>query len=138
VPLGTLPFIKEGQGAYLFHFWGDVYGLWLSALLEQHYGYQTTEGAVAKYWNEFCLHLNFHLLSLPPWDSFLAKQALKTISPNLLPLLELGRFHELLPAKLSEKTLLEHVNIAQFEALYKKVSLLNAPTSLAQNLIDFL
>ncbi len=134
---GELPYLHELRGALLFHFWGDVYGLWLAALLDAHAAKNDeadAEGEAPNPVNEFCIHLPAQTAALPPWDETLAVQTLHDLTPVVAPYLELGRFHELLPPALAARAVLEHVHLERFAALYQSATLLPAQPELRARL----
>lgn len=79
--VGEMPFLNDPHGLRLFHFWGDVYGAWLAAILQKYYMQNPTyedEPFVFSY-DAYTLRLPFPLQALPPWDGSLALDVLKTL-----------------------------------------------------------
>jgi ATP-dependent Lhr-like helicase len=107
--------VPLAEGTWLFHFWGDVYGSLLAEMLDAHFG----EGAGVMAVNEFCLYLPGPLSALPGWDAGLAQRALYRLLPRVEPLLELGRFHSLLPDYIARETVLDRLDLPGFERLYR-------------------
>ncbi len=108
--------VPLAEGTWLFHFWGDVYGSLLAEMLDAHFG---GEGGAVMAVNEFCLYLPGPLPALPGWDAGLAQRALYRLLPRVEPLLELGRFHSLLPAAIARETVLDRLDLPAFERLYR-------------------
>ncbi len=106
------------QGAWLFHFWGDLYGTLLAAMLQAHFQ-REDETALVQPYNAHCLRLPAALTHLPAWDAALAQMQLQRLLPRVEPLLELGRFHALLPPALAERTVIALCDLPRFENLYR-------------------
>lgn len=124
---GQMAVVHDETGALLFHFWGDLYGALLAAMLQA--GWDEEDGAVARL-NEHCLRLPAGLAHLPPWNDALAQHAARRLMPQLLPWLELGRFHSLLPPDLAYQAALAQCNLARFQQLYCTASVTSPPASL--------
>ncbi len=124
---GQMAVVHDETGALLFHFWGDLYGALLAAMLQA--GLDEEDGAVARL-NEHCLHLPAGLAHLPPWNDALARDAARRLMPQLLPFLELGRFHSLLPPDLAYQAALAQCNLARFQQLYCAASVTSPPAGL--------
>ena len=116
----TLLAVPLTEGTWLFHFWGDVYGSLLAEMLDGHFDRSRVgdDGAVTTV-NEFCLFLPGPLPALPGWDASLARRALYRLLPRVEPLLELGRFHSLLPAAIARQTVIDRLDMPAFERLYR-------------------
>ena len=134
---GEIPLLAEGSGLWLFHFWGDIYGKLLAALLSAQVEGVPTEadpdGAAAdteeqriSVWNELCLLLPFSLDTLPPWDTHLAHSVARTIRAQLEPHLELGRFQPLLPPDVALRSALDQIDLTRFGVLYNSATLVHA------------
>ncbi len=124
---GQMAVVHDETGALLFHFWGDLYGALLAAMLQA--GLDEEDGAVARL-NEHCLRLPAGLAHLPPWNDALARDAARRLMPQLLPFLELGRFHSLLPPDLAYQAALAQCNLARFQQLYCAASVTSPPAGL--------
>jgi hypothetical protein len=134
---GQMPYIPEPDGRWLFHFWGDLYGELLAAVLQAHFPAGEAEPRV-RVWNEYCLHLPISLDKLPGWDEVVAEQELQLLGDRVVPFLELGRFQELLHPKVASQALLEQCDILRFQSLYQKAKLLLPPTGHRERLLNLL
>lgn len=132
---GEMALVHDETGALLFHFWGDLYGALLAGLLQAELDEE--DAAVARR-NEHCLRLPAGLVTLPPWNDALAHDAARRLMPHLLPYLELGRFHSLLPPDLAYLAALAQVDLARLEALYRSMTLLSPPAGLRLRLLSLL
>ena len=127
--------VPLAEGTWLFHFWGDVYGSLLAEMLDAHFG---GEGALVMTVNEFCLYLPGPLPALPGWDAGLAQRALYRLLPRVEPLLELGRFHSLLPPAIARQAVLDRIDSPRFEQLYRAARLVIPPSGLRVRLEELL
>ncbi|MEX2501466.1 MAG: helicase-related protein, partial [Trueperaceae bacterium] len=121
---GRLYLLEDADRYWLFHFWGDVYGALLAALLP--------DGAGAH--SELCLSLSEALDALPPWDPGLATAAAHELLPRLEPHLRLGRFQSLLPPDVATRSALQQLDLPRFEALYRAARVVAAPPPLSARL----
>ncbi|MCL4868247.1 MAG: hypothetical protein KJ063_04700 [Anaerolineae bacterium] len=103
LPAGLIPILPEEDGTWLFHFWGDIYGELLAAILQAHYPAEGWQPRLRP-WNEVVLHLPFHLETLPPWDARLAHRELGLLAKRIGAKMDCGRFHSLLPPDLAVGT----------------------------------
>ncbi|MEZ4861599.1 MAG: hypothetical protein R3C14_09840 [Caldilineaceae bacterium] len=126
--------VPAENGAWLFHFWGDLYGTLLAGLLQQHWQ-DDDETAIVSAQNELCLHLPASLVRLPTWNQAVVEGQLHALLPRLEALLELGRFHRLLPVTLAERALIAQCDLPRFHALYAEATLLLAPADLRAQLL---
>lgn len=133
--LGQMAVVHDETGTLLFHFWGDLYGALLAAMLQAEL---TEEDGVVARLNEYCLHLPASLLDLPPWDNALAQAAGRQLMPQLLSFLELGRFHSLLPPDLAYLAALAQIDLPRLEVLYRAATLLSPPAGLRLRLFSLL
>ena len=117
---GQMAILPQEPGLWLFHFWGTVWGLLLTAVLQAH-------GFSAEAVNENCLYLKQPLIQLPPWDDKTGEQAVRNTAVSLTNRLEMGRFHALLPADLAQTAVLRQVNLPVFAQLYQAATLVNDP-----------
>ncbi len=108
--------VPLAEGMWLFHFWGDLYGALLAEMLD---GYFDGEGGSVLAVNEFCLYLPGPLSSLPAWDAGLPQRALHRLLPRVEPLLELGRFHSLLPPAIARQAVIDRIDLPAFKQLYQ-------------------
>lgn len=129
---GQLGYVLESEltganhtGMWLFHFWGDVYGFWLAAMLKQFYPTRDVAEDITPV-HEHALYLPFRLDALPPWDGGVARTAARLIASELVPLLEMGRFHHLLPPSIRFETMLALCEPMQFEVLYRQAELITS------------
>ncbi|MEX2534436.1 MAG: DEAD/DEAH box helicase [Trueperaceae bacterium] len=139
---GQLQLLADGQHLWLFHFWGDVYGHLLVALLRKHLAedsdaYDTPDDSIRpqpRTWNELCLLLPFPLDALPPWDSHLAYTEGRALLPRLQRYLGLGRFQPLLPPDVATRSALDQIDLPRLEALYRAATVVTAPAGLREEL----
>ncbi|MBE2233861.1 MAG: hypothetical protein IAE85_10240, partial [Anaerolinea sp.] len=134
-PPGQLPLVHDEQGALLFHFWGDLYGALLAALLQADLD---EDGPVIGRPNEHCLRLPAGLPGLPPWNEALLRQEARRLMPQLQPSLELGRFHSLLPPDLAYQASLAQLDLARFQQLYRAATVFSPPARLRLRLLSLL
>jgi ATP-dependent helicase Lhr and Lhr-like helicase len=134
---GEMALVHAEQGALLYHFWGDLYGALLAAMLQAELAPDEEEGIVARL-NEHCLRLPAGLLSLPAWDEALAHSETRRLMPQILPFLELGRFHSLLPPDLAYLAALAQCDLPRLEALYRSATLVSPPAGLRLRLLALL
>ena len=133
---GHLYLLEGADRLWLFHFWGDVYGALLSALLRAQFrddaAAAVRRGAGA--WNELCLRLPEALAALPPWEARLTAAEAHELLPRLQPYLRLGRFQPLLPPTVATRSALEQLDLPRFEALYRAARVVDAPAALRDRL----
>jgi hypothetical protein len=132
---GQMALVQDDRGALLFHFWGDLYGALLAALLQ---GGLDDDGPAISRPNEHCLRLPAGLTSLPPWDATLVRREVRRLMPQVQPTLELGRFHSLLPPDLAYQAALAQCNLARFEQLYCAAEVTSPPSGLRLRLLALL
>ena len=125
---GETPLVEDAYGLRLFHFWGDVYGAWLAAILQAHWAQHHVheDEPFAFSYDAYTLRLPYSISALPPWDSALALDTLKTLAPRLEPYLELGRFQSLLSPEVALGGIVGACDVTRFEALYRAAKLLNS------------
>lgn len=133
---GEIALVHDEQDALLFHFWGDLYGALLAAMLQTELD-EEDDGIVARL-NEHCMRLPAGLANLPPWDDALAHDAARRLMPQLLPYLELGRFHSLLPPDLAYLAALVQIDLPRLEALHRAATLASPPAGLRLRLLSLL
>ncbi len=128
---GEMPLLNDPHGLRLFHFWGDVYGAWLAAILQEYCMQNPTreDEPFAFSYDAYTLRLPFPLQALPPWDGSLALDVLKTLVAELEPYLELGRFQTLLPPEVAPTGMIGVCDVVRFEALYRAAALVNPVSS---------
>ncbi len=73
---GQLALVHDEQGVLLFHFWGDLYGALLGAMLQAELASEDEAVVIARP-NEYCLRLPASLTGLPAWDEDLARRQLR-------------------------------------------------------------
>lgn len=115
---GQLPLLIAEDGIWLFHFWGDVYGELLTAVLHHHYPPADDQPSFSP-WNEICLRLPFSLTQLPAWDEAIVEQVVVQNSERLAQMVEIGRFHPLLPPALATQTILHLCQLPQLASLWQ-------------------
>jgi hypothetical protein len=129
--------VNTEPGNWLFHFWGDLYGELLAALLQPHFvqpGLPEDELPLVRRLPH-ALRLPGALTQLPPWNEALARRALLRLLPRLEARLELGRFHELLHPALAERSVLDQCNLPRFAQLYRQATLIPAEAALRTRLL---
>ena len=131
----TILAVPLAEGTWLFHFWGDIYGTLLAEMLAPHFGAQ---GGLVMPVNEFCLFLPGPLAALPGWEEGVAQRALYRLLPRLEELLELGRFHNLLPADIARRAAIERLDWSGFEQRYRAARIAVAPSRLRARLEELL
>ena len=134
---GQMCLLHEERGAWLFHFWGDIYGEWLAAMLQTHFGDRANTELITQQ-NEYSLYLPASLPQLPPWNSALAQHHLRRLAPRLKPFLALGRFHSLLPPELATDTVIALCDLPHFERLYTSSQIVTPPAALRSRLQNLL
>lgn len=135
---GEMPLVEDASvdagvnaEVRLFHFWGDLYGAWLTELVREQL---TPDEPFVPSHDALSLRLPCPLPALPPWDGARALETLAALAPQLEPLLELGRFHPLLPPEVRRWGGLEAYDVARFERLYRAATLRVAAPELAAQL----
>lgn len=133
---GHLYLLEDADRTWLFHFWGDVYGALLAAVLQARF--RDDEDAEARpgagAWNELSLRLPEPLAALPPWEARLTAAEARDLLPRLEPHLRLGRFQPLLPPTVATRSALEQLDLPRFEALYRAARVAAAPAALRDRL----
>ncbi|MFN8486847.1 MAG: DEAD/DEAH box helicase [Caldilineaceae bacterium] len=129
--------LHDEQGAWLFHFWGDLYGELLAAIL-QYYFRRDDEFAVVSPRNELCIRLPMSIGQLPAWNAAVVHRQVRQLLPRLEAVLELGRFHNLLPVEIAEQTVIEFCDLPRFEQLYQAASISEPPAGLRTQLLGLL
>lgn len=118
LPPGLILTLPEDDGTWLFHFWGDIYGELLAAMLQAHYPATDWQPRI-RVWNEVALHLPFHLEQLPTWDGRLARRELGFLARRIEEEMDCGRFHPLLPPDLAVETVVALCDLERFEKVYR-------------------
>jgi ATP-dependent helicase Lhr and Lhr-like helicase len=116
---GQMAILPAGDGCYLFHFWGTVWGLLLTAVWQ-------AQGFMAENINEYCLFLPQSLEQLPPWDEGLASRTARRQAPALADRLQMGRFHKLLPAEVGLTAVIQQLNLPRLAQTYQATQLISA------------
>lgn len=129
--------IHTDHATWLFHFWGDLYSALLAGMLQAILQRQDETVRVIAH-NAHCVRLPASLQRLPEWEPALAEQQLRLLLPRIEPFLELGRFHNLLPAGLAERTVVELCDLARFERLYRAVTIREPSLGLKERLLEML
>lgn len=126
---GQITLLHEERGAWLFHFWGDLYGEWLAALLNYYFD-PRGEAPLVTPQNEYCLYLPTGLAQLPPWNGPQAQRQLRRLLPRIEPFLEVGRFHSLLPPVVAEEVVIALCDAPRFEQLYRTAQIVTPSAAL--------
>ncbi len=134
---GQMPYLPETDGIWLFHFWGDLYGELLARVLQMHFPAGPEEPR-ARPWNEHCLHVPVRLTTLPPLDGLMAERQMRSLAHRVEPLLELGRFHNLLHPQVADRALLDQCDLPRFMALYQAARPLLPPPAQRDQLLALL
>lgn len=117
---GQMATLAADDGMWLFHFWGTVWGRLLANVL-------TVNRLSAELVNEYCLFVQPSSAQLPPWDVALAKKAAMSTALALTGQLEMGRFHQLLPANVGVAAVVRLLNLEQFGENYRAIKLVSSP-----------
>lgn len=125
--------VAVAEGCWLFHFWGDLYGAILAEQLGPLFASHEEAMPVTRI-NEHCLYLPGPLGQLPRWNPADAQRALHRILPQVEPLLELGRFHSLLPAELAQRTVIARCDLPRYEQIYRQATLVHPSSGLRSRL----
>jgi ATP-dependent Lhr-like helicase len=115
-----MPFLPAGEGIWLFHFWGTVWGKLLAELL-------LAQGVMATSADEYALYLPLAIPALPPWDEAVARRTGQRTAANLADMLGMGRFHSLLPADVASAAVVGLLNMARLGQLYRATTLTHRP-----------
>ena len=135
-----LVLLREEHGAWLFHFWGAIYGALLASILqEQLYGGRSWDdleegGHLIQTHNDHCLRLSEPLTNLPPWSPKIAGQQLRHLVPRIAPFLSLGRFHDLLPPALGHRLVVDLSDLARMKRFYNEATVVVAGVALRERL----
>lgn len=109
--------LKVTEGTWLFHFWGELYGELLREILQSHFS-TAEDSAPVVHVNEHCLYVPGSMCKLPDWNENTVYQAMRRLLPRFEAILELGRFHSLLPPELAQKTVIARCDLPRFQYLY--------------------
>jgi ATP-dependent Lhr-like helicase len=132
---GEIAFVPDEPGGWLFHFWGEIYGALLAALLQTHLAGRD-EDALVQQQNAHCLRLPVPLAALPPWNGAQVQRQVRIMAPRLAAVLEVGRFHPFLPPALADRTILALCDLPRFEHLYRSAKLVAPAAGLRTRLLD--
>jgi ATP-dependent helicase Lhr and Lhr-like helicase len=132
---GQIAFVHDRAGGWLFHFWGEIYGALLAALLQTHLAGRD-EDALVQQQNAHCLRLPVPLAALPPWPGAEVQRQVRIMAPRLAAALELGRFHSFLPPALADRTILALCDLPRFEQLFRTAKLVTPAAGLRTRLLD--
>lgn len=130
---GQLCLLQDEQGVWLFHFWGDLYGELLRAILQATLD-TAEEPMIITRRNEHCLRLPWGITQLPAWDDALARQQLIACLPRLEAWVEVGRFQSLLPRDMADETVMEQSDLPRLARLYQAATVLTPPDGLRARL----
>ncbi|NOZ50670.1 MAG: DEAD/DEAH box helicase [Chloroflexi bacterium] len=128
---GEMCQVHTGDGALLFHFWGELYGALLAGLWQSYLG----EDAIVTRGNEHCLYLPRPASALPPWNAAALRRQLVILESRIEKMLELGRFHSFLPPDLAHDTLIEHCDLPLFAQLYRAAEISTPAAGLRAQLL---
>ncbi len=112
--------LPQGDGQYLFHFWGTIWGELLAAVL-------IAQGMIAEAINEFCLYMKPPLEKLPPWNEEIVEKAAMETAVTLANRLQMGRFHRMLPVEVGKTAVIKQLNLQMFSEKYRAVQLHSKP-----------
>ncbi|MBK8432458.1 MAG: hypothetical protein IPL28_14710 [Chloroflexi bacterium] len=115
-----MPFLPAGEGVWLFHFWGTVWGKLLAELL-------LAQGVMATSADEYALYLPLAIPALPSWNEAVARRVGQRTAANLADMLGMGRFHSLLPADVASAAVVGLLNLARLGRLYRATTLTHRP-----------
>lgn len=116
-----MPLLPQALGAFLFHFWGTVWGELLTAVLIAH-------GTGAEAVNEYCLYLHQPLSQLPPLQEKVMLKAGRRTAVKLADRMEMGRYHDLLPADVAANAAITLLDLPQFNHAWRAVRLVQEPS----------
>ncbi|MCB9138830.1 MAG: DEAD/DEAH box helicase [Caldilineaceae bacterium] len=133
VPPARLVSLPVAEGSWLFHFWGDVYGQLLAALLRPLFP-PRGDAAPVTVINAHCLFLPGVPGQLPAYRPEGTLSALYGLLPRIEPYLELGRFHSLLPPRIAEQTVINRCDLPRFAVLYARAQVVPGSGKLRQEL----
>ena len=128
--------LQVAEGTWLFHFWGELYGELLREILQIHYP-TAKDSAPVRHVNEHCLYLPGPMRKLPDWNENAAYQALHRLAPRFEAVLDLGRFHSLLPPALAQETVVARCDFARFRRIYCTTDVVE-PSPLTQEKLESL
>ncbi len=120
IPTNVIVTMPQEPGAFLFHFWGTLWGELLTAVL-------VAQGVGAQSINEYCLYLGQPLSQLPACSHKSLTKAARDIIVTLANRLEMGRFHRLLPPQIATDATLNQLNLPRFHHLYHEARLTATP-----------
>ncbi|MCI0395566.1 MAG: hypothetical protein L0322_11575, partial [Chloroflexi bacterium] len=75
--------------------------------------------------NEYCLHLSRPLAQLPPWDEKLGQKVARDRAVVLAGRLEMGRFHQLLPAGVAVPAVVRQLNMERLRQVYQSATIVH-------------
>lgn len=116
-----MPLLPTENGAWLFHFWGTIWGEWLTAALFE-------QGFFAEAKNEYALYVRPAIAALPAWDEGLAAGVTARLAKTLGERLQMGRFATLLPATVGVTAVIDQFDQAQLAHIYAKTKVVAAGT----------
>jgi len=119
VGVEQMPLSPAGEGVWLFHFWGTLWGELLASLL-------VNSGVLAESFNEYCLFLGQTMTQLPEWERDAARQASEQAAVSLAGRLQMGRFYRLLPPNVALAAATKMLNLEQFESAYRAITVMPA------------
>ncbi|MEZ4860895.1 MAG: DEAD/DEAH box helicase [Caldilineaceae bacterium] len=127
--------IHSDNGVWLFHFWGDLYGTLLASMLQAQLA-QPEAPVIVTARNELCLQLPYALTRLPVWQPDLAVNHLYRLLPRVEAMVDLGRFHNLLPPDIGEQTVVAQCDLPRFEQLYRAAMVVTPASGLRARLLE--
>lgn len=128
--------LQVPEGTSLFHFLGELYGELLREILQRCYP-MAEDSAPVTHVNEHCLYVPGPICKLPDWNENTTYQALHRLLPRFEAILELGRFHSLLPTDLAQKTVIARCDLPRFRNIYRAAEVIE-PTPLIQENLKLL
>jgi hypothetical protein len=118
IQAGQMALLPGEEGAWLFPFWGTVWGELLTAVL-------IANGISAEFVNEYCLFLRQPISQLPLWEEKVAQKAAKETAVTLANRLQMGRFHRQLPANVALTAVLCQLNLEQLSQRYRTTTFIS-------------
>ena len=109
--------LQVAEGMWLFHFWGELYGELLREILQLQHPTAESSAPVINV-NEHCLYLPGIIHEPLDWNESATYRALYRLLPRFEAILDLGRFHSLLPPDLAQKTVVACCDLPRFRNLY--------------------
>jgi hypothetical protein len=137
VEAGQVARLIDSEGTWLFHFWGELYGELLAAILQAHVP-PWDDAPLIESKAGLYLYIPFTLRELYPWIEQIGQEEAHKLAHRTHPYLALGRFHYLLPPSLAIRSVSAHFNLPRFESLYQQATLYLPPAPLQARLRELI